>query len=129
MVCPRCNRPLEDDATFCGFCGNQIVPLQARGATIGPSDITIAAPWAPQIAPKKYVARDVREQRGIAYNAPGIVEGDPTVLQMSSPLPAEQVRSAKDYGGLQTPQTPYAAPSRVLLAVRGRVSSCLLCSF
>lgn len=34
MVCPRCNEQLEDGATFCGFCGAQIAPLQARGATI-----------------------------------------------------------------------------------------------
>ncbi|MEO8973349.1 MAG: zinc-ribbon domain-containing protein [Ktedonobacteraceae bacterium] len=115
MLCPRCNRPLEDDATFCGFCGNQIVPLQARGATIGPTDITIAAPLTPQVAPPKYAARDVREQPGIANKAPGIVKSDPPAWQMSSPpstLPAEQVRPETNYGGMQTPLTPPAAPSQ-----------------
>ncbi len=34
MQCPRCNAPLEEDATFCGNCGNQIAPVQAQGATI-----------------------------------------------------------------------------------------------
>jgi hypothetical protein len=34
MVCPRCNQPVEKGALFCGNCGNQIVPVQARGATV-----------------------------------------------------------------------------------------------
>src|SRR5579883_3081956 len=33
MVCPRCNRPVDNGATFCGNCGNQIMPTLARGAT------------------------------------------------------------------------------------------------
>jgi len=33
MVCPRCNQSVEDSATFCGNCGNQITPVLARGAT------------------------------------------------------------------------------------------------
>ena len=33
MVCPRCNQSVEDGATFCGNCGNQITPVLARGAT------------------------------------------------------------------------------------------------
>jgi hypothetical protein len=40
MVCPRCNQPVEKDALFCGNCGNQIVPVQARGATLsGPTEL------------------------------------------------------------------------------------------
>ena len=34
MQCPRCNAPLEQDATFCGNCGNQIAPLHAQGVTV-----------------------------------------------------------------------------------------------
>src|SRR5215831_5084846 len=34
MRCPQCDSPLEEDAVFCGNCGRQIAPLQARGATI-----------------------------------------------------------------------------------------------
>src|SRR6266581_1627223 len=34
MQCPQCNSPLDEDAIFCGNCGKQIAPLQARGATI-----------------------------------------------------------------------------------------------
>ena len=34
MVCPRCNQPVEPNAAFCGNCGNQIAPIQARGATV-----------------------------------------------------------------------------------------------
>lgn len=34
MRCPRCNTSLDDDAVFCGNCGNQLAPLQAQGATV-----------------------------------------------------------------------------------------------
>ena len=34
MKCPQCNAQLEDDTVFCGNCGTQIVPLQAKGATV-----------------------------------------------------------------------------------------------
>src|SRR2546421_4312128 len=34
MQCPQCNSPLDENAVFCGNCGRQIAPLQARGATI-----------------------------------------------------------------------------------------------
>ncbi len=111
MFCPRCNRLLEEGATFCGFCGNQIVPLDAQGATIGSSDATILAPPTQRAIPVKYAARDMREQPGIAHNAPGIVEDNNATWQTSFPSPAEQVRPAKDSGGPQTPQTP-AAPTR-----------------
>ncbi len=109
MQCPQCNRPLEEDATFCGFCGNQVVPLQARGATIGPADLTTASP-DPQIAPTQFAVRDVREQPGAANKAQGFVDRDPQAWQASPP--AEQVKPETKYGGVQTPQTPPASPSR-----------------
>ncbi|MBO0779023.1 MAG: hypothetical protein J2P37_09380 [Ktedonobacteraceae bacterium] len=34
MICPRCNTPVDHGATFCGHCGNQLTPIQARGETI-----------------------------------------------------------------------------------------------
>ena len=34
MQCPHCNAQLDDDTIFCGNCGRQVAPLQARGATI-----------------------------------------------------------------------------------------------
>src|SRR6266699_3593703 len=34
MQCPQCNAHLEDDTVFCGNCGKQIAPLQAKGATV-----------------------------------------------------------------------------------------------
>lgn len=34
MQCPQCNTPLDDNAIFCGNCGNQVAPLQAQGATV-----------------------------------------------------------------------------------------------
>ena len=35
IQCPNCNAQLDDDAVFCGNCGKQVAPLQARGATVG----------------------------------------------------------------------------------------------
>ena len=35
MQCPQCNAQLDDDAVFCGNCGKQVAPLQAKGATVG----------------------------------------------------------------------------------------------
>ncbi len=34
MQCPRCNTQLDDDTIFCGNCGQQVAPLQAKGATV-----------------------------------------------------------------------------------------------
>lgn len=44
MVCPRCNQPVESGAQFCGNCGNQIVPVQARGATVADATELITPP-------------------------------------------------------------------------------------
>jgi hypothetical protein len=44
MLCPRCNQPVEKDALFCGNCGNQIVPVQARGATLGGGPTELITP-------------------------------------------------------------------------------------
>src|SRR5258708_29888501 len=35
IQCPNCNARLDDNAVFCGNCGRQVAPLQARGATVG----------------------------------------------------------------------------------------------
>src|SRR5215470_7133697 len=34
IQCPNCNAQLDDDAVFCGNCGKQVAPLQAKGATV-----------------------------------------------------------------------------------------------
>jgi hypothetical protein len=34
MQCPHCNAQLEDDTVFCGNCGAEVAPLQAKGATV-----------------------------------------------------------------------------------------------
>lgn len=34
MQCPGCNALLEEDTVFCGNCGRQVAPLQAKGATV-----------------------------------------------------------------------------------------------
>jgi hypothetical protein len=34
MFCPNCNEPYEKDTVFCGKCGKQVAPLNARGATV-----------------------------------------------------------------------------------------------
>src|SRR5258708_37120697 len=35
LQCQNCNARLGDNAVFCGNCGRQVAPLQARGATVG----------------------------------------------------------------------------------------------
>ncbi len=37
MLCPHCKAQLEEGATFCGNCGNKIVPLQASDVTVANS--------------------------------------------------------------------------------------------
>jgi hypothetical protein len=39
MKCPKCQASIDDDTVFCGNCGQQIAPFQARGATMSyPND-------------------------------------------------------------------------------------------
>jgi hypothetical protein len=55
MQCPRCNAPLEEDATFCGNCGNQIAPVQAQGATFAvPAEQTQPSANIPNFAQSRY---------------------------------------------------------------------------
>jgi hypothetical protein len=35
MQCPQCNAQLDDNTIFCGNCGKQVAPFQAKGATVG----------------------------------------------------------------------------------------------
>ena len=102
MQCPRCNRPLEEDATFCGFCGYQIAPQQARDATAGPTDATVLAPNSQRFP--------AREQIETVQSAPTVADRGPSAWQAPSPLPD----APGNYGGVQTPQTPSAPPSRRL---------------
>lgn len=34
MQCPQCNAPLEEGTVFCGNCGRQVAPFQAKGSTV-----------------------------------------------------------------------------------------------
>lgn len=34
MQCPKCQANIDDGTVFCGNCGQQVAPLQARGATM-----------------------------------------------------------------------------------------------
>src|SRR5579863_6026398 len=98
MQCPRCSRPLEEDATFCGFCGNQIAPQQARGATVGPTEATMLVPKSQEVP--------AREQMETVQSAPTIADRGPSAWQAPSPLPGALGRPETNYGGVQTPQTP-----------------------
>jgi Anti-sigma-K factor rskA len=106
MQCPRCNRPLEEDATFCGFCGNQIAPQQAHGATVGPTDATMLAPQSQRAS--------AREQIEMVQNAPGMVDRGFSAWkeQAPSPQPTEYVQVETNYGTVQTPRTPSIPPAR-----------------
>ncbi len=94
MQCPRCNHFLEEEATFCGFCGTQIVPLQARGATIRPQEeATVIAPSSREVPAKG--------QFDTVQNAPGIVDRGfpawqaPHIPQtpLTTPVPSSQPTS------------------------------------
>jgi Anti-sigma-K factor rskA len=113
MQCPRCNRPLEDDATFCGFCGNQIAPQQARGATVGPTDATMLVPKSQQVP--------ARDQMETVQSAPSMADRGFSAWQTPSPHPTEYVQPETKYGSVQTPQTPSTPPSRRSGGNRSRI--------
>ncbi len=113
MQCPRCNRPLEEDATFCGFCGNQLTPLQARGSTVGPTDATMLAPNSQQVS--------AREQIETVHNAPGMADRDLSAWQAPSPRPVGYVQPETKYETVQTPQTPSTPPARRSGGNRSRI--------
>jgi len=82
MQCPQCNSPLDDDTIFCGNCGRQIAPLQARGATISVKETR--------------KINDEQFPRSTSYGAQGPVSttpetlpslGSDSVTMLSSPRP------------------------------------------
>lgn len=111
MVCPRCNRPVDNGATFCGNCGNQITPALAPGATElvsrasnpyqtagGP---TIVVPPTqdslPSMGQQSYDSISPLAQRGMPHPCPP--DGGVTPLPGSSftppPAPAQPQLAAK----------------------------------
>lgn len=94
MQCPRCQIHIDDDAVFCGNCGQQIAPLQARGATInyaGNDQATVQSARA-QISPP-----------------PRHTPTQPAHRQSETPPPAT-------LPGITTPPRR-ARPTRLILAV------------
>ncbi|HLJ34750.1 MAG TPA: zinc ribbon domain-containing protein [Ktedonobacteraceae bacterium] len=103
MQCPQCNRQLEEDATFCGFCGTQIAPLHARGATMRSSDdATILAPSSNGIPPK--------EQLDTVPNTPGMVNRGFSAWQ--APSPHSSLQTVQAQPDTPEPLTPPIPPSR-----------------
>src|SRR5579863_9096174 len=113
MQCPRCNHSLEEEATFCGFCGTQIAPFQAKGATIRPPADDAGVPAAK--------SNFAREQIETVQNSPGIVErGFPawqaplqrlqqleTHVQAEAPVSSRQAKTTP-----QAPLPPVVPPAR-----------------
>jgi flagellar basal body-associated protein FliL len=92
MQCPRCNAPIEEGATFCGNCGNQIAPLQ-QGVTV---NATAAQPQQGDYNPNFMQSR---------YGSPGSVMQAQQPPSSYSPMP----------GQVQGPPgsaTPPLAPTR-----------------
>jgi len=92
MQCPRCNSPLDEDAVFCGNCGKQIAPLQARGATISVQE-THSINDGPRTINTNYGARGPAPQMPISP-APGLPfrpGGDSTMVQSSSQPPRNNI--------------------------------------
>ena len=94
MQCPHCNANLEDDTIFCGNCGRQVAPLQARGAT---------------------VAATGEEQRGkppypLSRGAPGIVDN-----QRAMPLGDDSATIASQFTKAPAPPSQRETPQPIQL--------------
>jgi hypothetical protein len=100
MVCPRCNQPVENGATFCGNCGNQITPVLAAGATelVAPEnnpyqitgEPTIATPPTQETLPpvgQSYNSISPLVQRETARPYPAGAGVTPLPRTMSTPPP------------------------------------------
>jgi hypothetical protein len=77
MQCPQCNAQLDDRAVFCGNCGKQVAPFQAKGPTVaykaGPGDDVLptiltggqsSQRSAPQTPASNYVPQPDTSHRG-----------------------------------------------------------------
>jgi hypothetical protein len=82
MQCPQCNAPLDDDTIFCGNCGKQIAPLQARGATISVKDIR-------QTNDGQFPRNTSYGTQGTSIPAPGVPPnlGSDSITFQSTPRP------------------------------------------
>jgi Anti-sigma-K factor rskA len=97
MQCPQCNASLDEETTFCGNCGTQIAPIQAKGATVGykagagdDDQATILSsrygsqPSVPQTPASRYVPQPDTPQRG-----------DTPALPPSPPPPARKSNTGR----------------------------------
>lgn len=95
MRCPICNVSLEDDAVFCGNCGNQIAPIHAQGATVGEATEIIGTEdsrpteietrYTPQRASLPAGSPLQSYRAPSARNVPGDAPGFPQIAQPQSP--------------------------------------------
>ena len=64
MQCPKCQAKLDDDTIFCGNCGTQVAPWQARGATVDyatEKSVSEASTLRQRIPTQKVVALPLRQ--------------------------------------------------------------------
>lgn len=89
MQCPRCNAPIEEDATFCGNCGNQIAPVQAQGATVAaPAEQTQPSANIPNFVQSSWAEASSRPYPGPSVQAP------PQQARPYSPMPDTPAQGA-----------------------------------
>lgn len=48
MVCPQCKRAIDDDASFCGYCGKQLAPVNVQHSTIAGNEESERLPTGSQ---------------------------------------------------------------------------------
>ena len=88
MYCPRCNEQLEEGAVFCGNCGNQVVPIYARGATIAGT----ADKAKPGDKPHVVMRGKLPPQSSPQYFAPSPVLPEPRSTPPFTPMPPSASR-------------------------------------
>jgi hypothetical protein len=111
MQCPHCHNQLDDDTIFCGNCGRQIAPVQARGATVTASEEEL---------------RNTRGDPSFASSrpAPGMIDSNRTVLDgdSSTIITVPSKSTPVSPGQVATPppvdkRAPRAPNRRILLIV------------
>lgn len=99
IQCQHCNTPMEDGATFCGNCGNQVAPLQAPGATVltaldqGPArgNWSMPAPPTSRYGPPSGPGSDTPTQYAQNFAPPTEVMRQERTPQTSPSFPSRRI--------------------------------------
>lgn len=110
MFCSKCGKTIDDNATFCNFCGSPVTNAAAPAANDAPvAPQVVSQPAAPQSAPQQYTAP---QQSAPQYGAPQ--QGAPQygAPQQGAPQYGAPQQSAPQYGAPQQGAPQYGAPQQ-----------------